>query len=735
VTETFSCTTAALHRVRSQSAGLLVLTLLFASAPLLLGQMNNRLPPNLPPEIHAWFGRADFYAPEGYRAPLDVFADHSNFGMLTTSIRSPEHEIVLPGTHDQVKRAVEYAHRRGIQIALDLDIRLARAAFQVRHPDQQQWMLCLRSFALPLASAGRIEIEPAALRDHMGQYQVIEGRLMRVWTHDRTGVRQVKEGCRASEEPNQRVAVTCASEAVKGAAELIVAAAFEYRTPDVFAPDFLAFQNEILAQYRDIPLDGTMKDEWGFPPVGNQGAKDGDFWYSKSFATEYAKSGGGEFLDDCLLMWLGAGGAPARRIAAVNRYMRLILDRNATIEQDFYATSKRIFGPRTFVAVHATWGVMPFGDAFKNGYDWWQAKRDYGQTDEHWPLPVRTSLAHKMGKPVWYNQFYAGDAAPYAAEVWRNARAGGRVNFHPLYGARSGQSRQALLQSPAMKAENRVRLLNFITEAPLDCPVAVVFGHAAALNWVGRHFGDLGVEFAEDLWDRGIPTDVIPSTEIESGALKIAADGSVVFGTQRYRALIFVNPDYEPAGTFAFLRRVAASKTTLFIRGRAETGWDGDRLAEGETNVPGAHADPTPSLIAEFLWKWHTPRRTMPLDLAKLTDGTCILARGDKDPAGDEIQEDFTCGQTPVHVEATGVIGIRMGQSGELQALAASSLRRVDAGNFHLKLSSPADLALWRTGGELHGVVQGVAAIPAELQELTKDWLRLDVAPFPEQPL
>lgn len=728
--ESFICGVTTLRRVKSRALNLLALTLLFASVPLLFGQLNNRLPPNLPPQVHAWFARDDFFAPEGYRAPLDLFADHSNFGLLTTSIRA--REIVLPGTHDQVKRAVEYAHKRGIQIALDMDIRLARAAFHARYPDQQQWMLRLRTFALPLTAGNPIQIEPAAEQDHMGRYQVLQGSLLRVWTSGSKGVRQLKEDCRASEESDQRVTVTCPSEAIQGATELIVAVAFEYRTPDVFASEFLSFQNEILTQYRDIPLDGTMKDEWGFPPVYNQGAKEGDFWYSKSFAAEYAKAGGGEFIDSCLLMWKGAGGDPARRIAAVNRYMRLILDRNAAIEQDFYATSKRLFGPDTFVSVHATWGHVPYGDAFKNGFDWWQAKRDYGQTDEHWPLPVRTSLAHKMGKPIWYNQFYSGDAGPYSGEVWRNARAGGRVNFHPIYGARTTQSRLGLLQSPAMKAETRVRLLNFITEAPLDCPVAVVFGHAAALNWVGNHFGDLGVDFAEEMWDRGFPTDVIPSTEIELGALKIAADGMVAFGVQRYRALVFVNGDYEPPATFAFLRRVAESKTALFIRGRAETGWDGNPRAQSETNVPGAHADPTPSLVSQFLWNWHTLRRAMPLDLAKLTDGTCILARGEKDPVGDEINEDFACGQTAVHVEATGVFAIRIGPQGRLQALAASGLRRIDAGDFHLKLSAPTDLAIWRTGDELQGVVQGMAAVPAELLALTKNWLHLDVAPPPE---
>ena len=352
-----SCGAAAVCGTKLPSIGLLVLTLSLASAPLLSGQMNNRLPESLPPEIHAWFGDDSFFAPGSYRAPLDLFADHSNFGMLTTSIRSPAHEMVLPGTHDQVKQAVEYAHHRGLRIALDLDIRLARAAFQTLHPDQQQWMLRLRSFALPLTTAGSTQIEPAALSDHMGQYPVLAGRLMRVWTRGASGVRPLEEGCRASEESSHRVVVTCASGAVRDATELIVAAAFEYQTPDVFAPDLLAYQNEMLAQYRDVPLDGTMKDEWGFPPVFNQGPKDGDFWYSRSFAAAYAKAGGGEFLDDCLLMWLGVGGEPERRIAAVNRYMRLILDRNAAIEQDFYAASKQLFGPEALIAVHAHLGL------------------------------------------------------------------------------------------------------------------------------------------------------------------------------------------------------------------------------------------------------------------------------------------------------------------------------------------------------------------------------------------
>jgi hypothetical protein len=291
--------TYSLRRLQKLAPALLTLSLIVA--PRTFGQMNNRLPANLAPEIHAWFaGGNDFFAPEGYRRALDLFADHSNFGLLTSSIRSPQNEMILTGTHDQVKRAVEYAHQRGLRVSLDLDIRLARRAFQARYPDQQQWMLRLRPFALPLPPAG-VQIESSALRDHMGQYPILSGRVMRLWAVGQAGARQLESGC-TNQVSAQKVSVTCSPDALKGATSLVVAAAFEYQTPDVFAPDFLPFQNQMLAQYGDIPLDGTMKDEWGFPPIINQGAKDGDFWYSKPFADAYAKAGGGDFLNDCLLM-------------------------------------------------------------------------------------------------------------------------------------------------------------------------------------------------------------------------------------------------------------------------------------------------------------------------------------------------------------------------------------------------------------------------------------------------
>ena len=87
-----------------------------------------------------------------------------------------------------------------------------------------------------------------------------------------------------------------------------------------------------------------------------------------------------------------------------------------------------------------------------------------------------------------------------------------------------------------MQAESRVQLLNHISTKPIDCPVAVIFGHAAAMNWSEPGFGDVGLKITDKLWESGFYADLIPSSEIVNGALKIGEDGSILYGAQRYVA-------------------------------------------------------------------------------------------------------------------------------------------------------------------------------------------------------
>ncbi|HEX5433606.1 MAG TPA: hypothetical protein VFY05_05170 [Candidatus Angelobacter sp.] len=712
-----------------------------------------RLPNWTYPENYATGWTPSDLKPQGYEPALNLIANHSPFNLVEEHMTSVGHEITDPVVHAQVKRAVAYAHKLGLQIFFDLDVRLARNTFLRKHPDQQQWMLRVRPFQLSRRNATRIEIDPALERDHMtprgSSYEVLAGRLVRVYRavsgaqqadHD---LEDITSSCRVIEQSTKRVVVSIPSDAWRPSAKAIVVVGFEYEYPAIFSPSIIGFQRSILKEYGDTHMDGVDKDEWGYPPVYNEGLKSGDFWYSKWFSAAYTQAGGGEFVHDCVLMALGFGGTYQQRVADVNRYEHLILMGNVKIEQTYYRDVKQIFGPQAWVGIHATWGFMPTGDAFKNGYDWWRAKRSWGGTDEDFPMSLATALAKKMGLPVWYNQFYRG-IDDFYMRIWQAARNGGRLSF-------LGSPRR-IFDPKLMRAETRIRLLNFITKAPLNCPVAVVFGHAASLNWVGPDFGDLGWAFAHRLRELGFPADDIPSSEIQDGALRITKDGWVAYGPQRYRALVFLNPDYEPASTFDFLRRATASKTFVFIRGTGTYTFDGARRNRQETLVPGAVMNSTPEQVATFLYGQvypaGNPHISNPVDLSHLTDGTCILARGgNENPSGREIQGTFYCrngitgGTSKVTMHATGIFGIRLSNSGRVDALAASDLRFVDVRKaltfrrstgpeFQLSFDHPIDLAIWRDpDGQWRGVVQNVRVIPASLLHLTKNWIRLALPP------
>ncbi len=199
---------------------------------------------------------------------------------------------------------------------------------------------------------------------------------------------------------------------------------------------------------------------------------------------------------------------------------------------------------------------------------------------------MRTALAKKWHSPIWINMFYDRKLESYHEDLWRSVLGGGRINFHPVYpspaDARPVDFASSLLGDRVLAADCRVRLLNYISTAPVDCPVAVVFGHPVALNWAGPGLADVGMEVANRLWQEGYYADLIPSSEIAVGNLKLARDGSIQYGPQRYAAAVFYHPQYERPIVAQFLRKAAkANKTALFRVGEWTRDFEGNPLPTG----------------------------------------------------------------------------------------------------------------------------------------------------------
>jgi hypothetical protein len=753
---------------------LLLLAILGLRAPngrLLAGEgvVPTRLPQNVLPVLGCWFWTEQEFQPGGYREFLDTVARHSAYNVLTTSVRVPLKEVTDDDVHAQIKEAAAYARRLGLRVVMDLDVRLARRAFQKAYPDELQEMLRLREFDLREAGEVAAAIASSDLGDHYTfrttHYVPLSGRLVRVYSYVRgpQGIEPesvediTAKGCKVVAASEREVKVSIASTVSTKGRKACVMAAFTHLTPDVFAPHLLEFQRAIIQRYADTGLAGVCKDEWGFPPCYDGCPAKNDYWFSKFLAEEYGKrTGGRDLVRDSLLMWAGERGRVPERQAAINAFQEMARQRNGEIEDDFYKATKATFGPSAIVATHPTWYPYPGVQEFKkNGLDWWAATRDLAQTDEVTPYCCRTSLAKKWGSPVWYNMYYSTNKADYERGIWAGALAGGRVNFHPIYPAPQQKGRnwryETLLSGGLTRGDCRIRLLNFITKAPLNCPVAIVFGHACAMNWAGPAYADVGMGLTDALWRAGFPADLIPSSEIGGAALKLSDDGLIRYGAQRYAAVVLYHPEFEKPETAAFFQNAAEGKSALFRVGNWTAGSDAKPF-DGVAALPKAMAasPDAASCAATVIARLRelgiapqtgaTERMTgfgygmsapPTAGRCRLLDGTEILVSGAKDVSGDPIQATIEVKGRPVTVDAIGVVGLRLAADGGLEALAAGGLKRIEVGAFKLELEQRADLALWRdAAGKWQGVLQDFPGpVPPPLAAVGDDWLRLSVPP------
>lgn len=705
------------------------------------------------PALACYFIHESDLDPATHRAFLDRAAAGGQFTHLTTSLRLATGELTDPHIHTAIQAITAYARSLGLGIAMDLDVRLAREAFRAAHPEALQEMLRLRE-ATHTASADTDFVFTAETpSDHYTfkakPYLPVGSRLMRVFAYNRTAggieaasVTDITAACAVPAQSDDSIRVTVPKSATSHPF-VCAMVAFTHLTPDVYAPQVLTYQRALLQAYAHVGLAGACKDEWGFPPSFDGFPKHDDFWYSEPMATAYRQRTERDLVRDFLLMYAGEAGREADRLGAINHYMAMNRERHVAIETDFYNAVKEIFGADALVATHPTWyPQLDRREIKKNGLDWWAAPRDYAQTDEVTPFCVRTALAKKWNNSVWYNMYYSGQKRDYEQSLWSHALAGGRINYHPLYPieAMPPWSMDALYEGGLMQGEARVRLLNLIAPAPLDCPVAVIFGHAAAMNWAGGTYEDCGLEAANALWRLGHYADLIPSSEIASGALRVE-DGQLAYGAQRYRAALLYHPEFETPSTAALLAATRPDATRIFSIGAWTRDFDGNpidgnahleqfttRCTRVEDAVPRIvnclGDDGGPWTPATEALGWDQKSAGLPASgLVRLQDGTRLIIAGSINPAGDPIQTTLEVNGHAVRFDALGVAAVRLGQDGSLQALAAGGLTRFEAPGMALALDAPLDLALWRDdSGILHGAAYVTAPLPEALTRITPQW-------------
>jgi len=720
---------------------------------------------NVIPVIGAWFPQEnEMKNPDGYRDFLDAAAEHSHYTIITTTMRNGGRQMVDGYVHDWFKAAAQYAKERGIEIALEVDPRHSMPAFKKKYPDALQQRLWLQE--VDLEKDGEVV---ANVVYKVGHGDAICGagangiELEHVYSYTQSPngtksgtVKDITTSCKVGQVKGTSLSVAIPGAGSDGKRKACVIARVTFNYPAAFAPETIQFEADTAKQYADLPLAGLMKDEWGYPANHKGNPHKNGFWTSKHREEDYAKrTGGGDLVRDSLLMYLGEEGRQTEQQAAVNHFMEQSRFRHTEIEHAFYTQTKALFGPTAFVGTHDT--VFPYPDARefeRNGLNWWTATRDFGQSDEITPYSCRTSLAKKFGGAVWFNQWYKPKIEMYEKEIWRYALAGGRMNFHVLYPTKPPwlERGKDLLRSDLMRGDCRIRLLNSISDAPVDCPVAVIFGHPNVMNWAGPSFNDIGTQLTDAFWRAGIYADLIPSSEIAGKVLRVDAKGEVWFGKQRYSAVVLYNPEFENTTTADFFQKAAWGKALLYRLGEWTKDFNGKPL-DGKAALPtrmkvAENVDTCArEIIAKLIKsgvepqtpsrgdfpKWSGQGRTsvnMPAaGRTRLTDGTVIHIAGEKNVTGDPIQKTIVVNGHKVTFDAVGLAAMRLSKDGKLEALAAGGLKHFITDLVDINLDKPADIALWQDmDGKMQGVLQDYSGpMPADLEAITSEWLREEV--------
>lgn len=680
------------------------------------------------PRLGCWFlGDAEMFTDEGADAFLTSIAETGSFNLLSTSTRY-DVEVTDPKIHDFFKRAAENAQSKGLGLLLDLDIRMARRAFEAEFPNRYQQKLIFAETPIIPDAPTVLSLQAETLTDHYTgnsiPYLVRSSRPVGAWSYEKTesgeivpeSIQDVTDKIQADPKtPNQ---ITITLEGESPTRFLSVAGTFDYLYPDLFSPELIPFEKRILRQYADVPLAGACKDEWGFPPCFNVESAQNEFWFSPTMADAYqARFSGRNLLLDLFGVFRPRQGAASEPAETLDRYNRLCFDRHVEIETEYAQTLHEVFGPDAMAATHPSWWPWPDAHEFKkNTLSWWAVPRDWAQTDECVPFACRSSLAKRTGR-FWTNMFYAHLPAPYADDHWGGVLAGGRVNIHPLYppqqdAPQGGYRILPILDSGILEARRAIRLHDFISTAPVDSPAAVVFGHFGAMNFarpIYNRVATAGVGLCDSIMAAGYPVDFTPSSEAASGRWSVI-DGCAAYGEQPYRVVVLFGESDSDRNDFDWLRTNifdhAPKTTVLSVSADADTDTLNAAAKEVAALLHKENIEPVTPAVTVTQWG-RTLMQPPRSGYGRLLDGTRLWTAASDSVAGDRMCiANETFGAKTVSFTATGLCACRFDADGELIALAAAKLESFTAGDFHVAFETPTDFAIQRAAdGTWSGVI------------------------------
>jgi hypothetical protein len=689
------------------------------------------MPSGRAPEITYWFWQSNTLANAHYLDDVRNMATNSPYTMAIMTERDNVDFYDYKTMHQPFAETVREAHQHSLKIGLQLWDYWTKLRFGSSSPNYHP---------LPLAQAEALVTEGEVVLDTAGhadfsvaclnarRNQPFHSELLKVFAFRKTGdgyydAKTLTDITRAAETvrsdgPTISLSIKAPSRLAGYTAYIMCAHYCDF--PDLFNDVMIDKYRETLQHYSDIPFDGTALDEFGSLMVTLHNHEPfRDRFYGRAFAAAF-KGHTGIPLERALFdMRFAPEGRPEVRIRAINEYFDVFREGPLRTEQAFYKMSKQIFGPNTFAGIHDTFhNYMRTDDVWRVGFNWWSIPREYGQSDENWPMPQCMGLCVVHPEPITIDQLYSHDMNAFIRKAFRDAPFDGRVDYHGWndhtnqWGIDLADTKR---YAPIRNAELKIRLLNQFDPAAPRLSVLVVFGMPALINWFPDTSarspwdinGKLGIEEKTmAIWRAGYPCALLPSDFIDNGQISFDAGHRPIVNGHRFDVMVFLDPQYLKETTLRFLEHYTQAGGKLMLEGTATRDFHGKDITERFQKIANRATilgfDPTrlPELGAQ----------TNSLsDGAFLEDGSVIFS--DYASWHNHRAKPFSVELSGHHFSGSylGICALKTDGGGDIEKLACGAFTNLKRdGKTIFSLDQPADILIRRASqGDYNAIIVG----------------------------
>jgi hypothetical protein len=564
------------------------------------------MPPGRAPEITYWFWQSNTLVNAHYLDDVWNMATNSPYTMAIMTERDNVDFWNFKARHEQFAETVREAHKLGLKIGLQLWDYWAFTNPGNPHAGSGYHPLPLNQ-AAALVTEGEVVLDSAGHADYSvtcvnaRRNQPFHSEVLKIFAFRKTGdgyydprtLTDITAAAKTVKADGATITVTINAPARLAGYTAYIMCAHYCDFPDLFNDVMINKYREALDHYSDIPFDGTALDEFGALMLTLHNHEPyRDRIYGHAFALAFEKQTGMPLERALFDMRFAPEGKPEVRIRAINEYFDVFREGPLRVEQAFYKMSKQIFGPNTFAGIHNTFhNTMKTDDVWRCGFNWWSVPREYGQSDENWPMPQCMGLSIVHPEPITIDQLYSHNMNAFIQKAFRDAPFDGRIDYHG-WNDHTNQWGIDLAQTtryaPIRDAELKIRLLNQFDPAAPKLSVLVVFGMPALIDWFPDESarspwdinGNLGIEEkAASIWRAGYPCALLPSDFIDNGQITFDADHHPVVNGHRFDSMVFLDPQYSKEATLRFLDRYTRAGGKLMLEGTAARDFYGKDIA------------------------------------------------------------------------------------------------------------------------------------------------------------